>query len=201
MLNSNVLFDIHQIGVSGVDMYKYVHGCVLFLSGILCTSIFYPSRNHQINKDNYQIIHRIPAGLKAHTKFTGRQFLIINHDPFDWIDVKVTINTRTRENIAVATFLESGASIFVIPRIRAGEVYTLQTNNLEAQALPGLQDSLTQIYDLRILATTPWGQSSWDGRWERSASWAPARPRHGIHRPAVMAHGGGSIAPKNHDRA
>ena len=36
--------------------------------------------------------------------------------------------------------------------IAAGEVYTLQTNNLAAQALPGLQDSLTQIYDLRHLS-------------------------------------------------
>ena len=190
MLTSHVLFDIHQIGVSGVNMCKYVPGCALFLSGMLCTSIFYPSRSHQINIENYQIIYRIPTGLKAHTNFTGRQFLIINHDPFDWIDVNVAINTRTRENIAVATCLESRASIFAIPRIRAGEVYTLQTNNLVAQALPGLQDSLTQIYDLRILATTPWGQSSWNGRWEKSASWAPARPRHGMHRHEEMAHAG-----------
>ena len=128
--------------------------------------------------DNYQIIHRISYGLKAHTKFTGRQFLIINHDPFDWIDVNVTINTRTRENQSLQPSLESGASIFAIPRIRAGEVYTLQTNNLAAQALPGLQDSPTQTYDLRILATTPWGQSSWDGRWEKIASWAPCYARH-----------------------
>lgn len=145
-------------------MDKYVLGCILFFVGIFCTSVFYPSRIYQINTDNYQIIDRVSNGLKSHANFTGRQFLIINQDPFDWIDVNLSINPRTRENLVVETSIESGARFFAIPRIRAGEVYTLQTDNLAAQTLPSLQDSPTQTYDLRIFATTPWGQSSWDGR-------------------------------------
>jgi hypothetical protein len=56
--------------------------------------------------------------------------------------------------------------IFAIPRIRAGEMCTLQANQLTAQAFSGIQALPIQDYYLRILGTTPWGLSSWDGRWE-----------------------------------
>jgi hypothetical protein len=52
-------------------------------------------------------------------------------------------------------------------------MYTLQANQLTAQAVSGIQALPTQAYYLRILGTTPWGLSSWDGRWEQIASRDP----------------------------
>ena len=52
-------------------------------------------------------------------------------------------------------------------------MYTLQANQLTAQAFSGIQALPIQAYYLRILGTTPWGLSSWDDRWEQIASRDP----------------------------
>jgi hypothetical protein len=77
------------------------------------------------------------------------------------------------ENQVVAESVASDEIIFAVPRIRAGEIYTLQANQLTAQALSGTQALPTQAYYLRILGTTLWGLSSWDSRWEQIASRDP----------------------------
>jgi len=102
--------------------------------GIVCTSIIYTSQRYQNVSEHYQIIHKISDGLKSYAQFTGRQFLIINHDPFDWVDVTVAVNARIREDQVVAEFVASNEIIFAVPQISAGELYTLQTNQLTVQA-------------------------------------------------------------------
>jgi hypothetical protein len=146
---------------------------VSLLFGIVCTSIFYTSQRYQNISEDYQITHKISDGLKAYAQFTGRQFLIINHDPCDWVDVTVAVNARIRENQVVAESVASDEIIFAVPRLRAGEMYTLQANQLTAQAFSGIQALPAQAYYLRILGTTPCGMSSWDGRWEQIASRDP----------------------------
>jgi hypothetical protein len=147
-----------------VDLRKYLLLYVSLVFGIVCTSIICPSQRYQNVSENHQITHKMSDGLKAYARFTGRQFLIINHDPFDWVDVTVAVNARIRENRVFAESVGSDEMISAIPRIRAGEIYTLQANQLTAQALSGTQALPIQAYHLRILGTTPWGLSSWDGR-------------------------------------
>lgn len=156
-----------------VDLRKYLLMYVSLFVGIVCTSLIYTSQRYQNVSENYEITRKISDGLKAYAQFTGRQFLIINHDPFDWVDVTVAVNARIRENQVVAESVASAEIIFAVPRIRAGEMYTLQANRLTAQAFSRIQALPTQAYYLRILGTTPWGLSSWDGRWEQIASRDP----------------------------
>jgi hypothetical protein len=149
-----------------VDLRRYLFMYVSLFVGIVCTSVIYTPHQYQNVSEYYQITHKISDGLKVYAQFAGRQFLIINHDPFDWVDVTVAVNARIRENQVVAESVASDEIIFAVPRIRVGEMYTLQANQLTAQAFSGIQALPTQAYYLRILGRTPWGLSSWDGRWE-----------------------------------
>jgi hypothetical protein len=152
---------------------KYSLICVLLCMGMVCTAIFSCSRSYQNTQASYRITHNISDGLKVYANFTGRQFMIINHDAFDWIDVTVDVNVRKDSTSVVVESVDSDQLRFAVPRIRAGGMYTLQTYQLAAQTSPEAQVLPTQAYSLRILGATPWGPSSWDGRWEPIASRVP----------------------------
>jgi hypothetical protein len=157
------------------EFYKYPLISILLTMGIFCTSIFHLSKNFQNTTDTYQITYNIRDGLKAFASFTGKQFLIINHDSFDWKNVTVAVKARKVGNPAAVESVDSDEIVFAfaVPRIKAGEMYTLQTRQLTAQTSLDLQALPTQAYSLRILGTTPWGPSSWDGRREQIASRVP----------------------------
>jgi hypothetical protein len=123
-------------------------------------------KSHQPVSHHYKITDKTSDGLKAYTKFTGTQFLIINHDPFDWMDVTVAVNAQRIENQVVSAIGERNELILTVPRIRSGGMYTLETSPLAAEAATGISTLAARTYSLRILGTTPWGKSSWDGRWE-----------------------------------
>jgi hypothetical protein len=123
-------------------------------------------KSHQPVSHHYKITDKTSDGLKAYTKFTGTQFLIINHDPFDWMDVTVAVNAQRIENQVVSAIGERNELILTVPRIRSGGMYTLETSPLAAEAVTGISTLAARTYSLRILGTTPWGKSSWDGRWE-----------------------------------
>jgi hypothetical protein len=123
-------------------------------------------KSHQPVSHHYKITDKTSDGLKAYTKFTGTQFLIINHDPFDWMDVTVAVNAQRIENQVVSAIGERNELILTVPRIRSGGMYTLETSPLAAEAATGTSTLAARTYSLRILGTTPWGKSSWDGRWE-----------------------------------
>jgi hypothetical protein len=123
-------------------------------------------KSHQPVSHHYKITDKTSDGLKAYTKFTGTQFLIINHDPFDWMDVTVAVNAQRIENQVVSAIGERNELILTVPRIRSGGMYTLETSPLAAEAVTGISTLAARTYSLRILGTTPSGKSSWDGRWE-----------------------------------
>ena len=88
---------------------------VLLFFGIVYTSIFYTSQRYQNISEDHQINHKISDGLKAYAQFTGRQFLINNHDPFGWVDITVAVNARIGENQVVAESVASDEIIFAVP--------------------------------------------------------------------------------------
>ena len=53
--------------------------------------------------------------LNAQVRFTGTQFVIVNEDSFDWLDVKLEVNPGT---------LSKGYELRV-PRLEAGATYTV----------------------------------------------------------------------------
>jgi hypothetical protein len=88
----------------------FIYVCIIVCwNRLYCRNLY--AQQYQNVSENYQITHEMSDGLKAYTQFTGRQFLIINHDPFDWVDVTVAVNARIRENQVVA---ESVASAEII---------------------------------------------------------------------------------------
>jgi hypothetical protein len=155
------------------EFQKYPLISILLVIGILCTSIFHPSPNSHNTPDLYQIVYDISDGLKAYANFTGKQLLIINHDSFDWENVTVAVKAVKGGSPVVVESVERNEIAFAVPRIKAGEMYTLQTHQLTAQTSLAVQTLPTQAYSLRILGTTPRGLSSWDGRWEQIASRVP----------------------------
>jgi hypothetical protein len=157
------------------EFHKYPLISILLGIGIYCTSIFHPSQNSHNTPDLYQIAYNISDGLKAYANFTGKQFLIINHDSFDWENVTVAVKAMKDGSPVVVESVDRDeiSFAFAVPRIKAGEMYTLQTHQLTAQTSLAVQTLPTQAYSLRILGTTPRGLSSWDGRWEQIASRVP----------------------------
>jgi hypothetical protein len=147
-----------------VHKHWFIH--TLLCAGAASVFIFYASQNHQNISEDYRITHKMSEGLTAYAKFTGKQFLIINHDPFDWMDVTVAINTKKGNNQGVVESVDSAEILFTVPRIKTGESFTLQANSFTTPASPETQTLPTQVYSLKILGKTPRGQSSWDGRWE-----------------------------------
>jgi hypothetical protein len=157
------------------EFHKYPIISILLGIGIFCTSIFHLSKIFQNTLEPYQIRDNISHGLKAYANFTGEQFLIVNHDSFDWKNVTVAVKATKGGNPVVVESVDSDEIVFAfaVPRIKAGEMYTLQTRQLTAQTSLEVQALPTQAYSLRISGTTPWGPSSWDGRWEQIASRVP----------------------------
>jgi hypothetical protein len=149
--------------------------CVLLGMGIICIPPFYSPQSYQNIPITYQNTQTISDGLKAYANFTGKQFLIINHDAFDWRDVTVAVHARQGPTPVIVDSVDPNEIIFAsaVPRIRAGEMYTLQTRRLTAQTSLEAQALPTQAYSLRILGAAPWGPGSWDGHWEQIASRVP----------------------------
>jgi hypothetical protein len=145
---------------------QYLFIVVTLFIVIICTAISYTTQGHRPTLSQYEITHKISNGLKVYTKFTGKQFLIINNDPFDWVDVTLAVNAKRIANQVVSEAMDSDELILAVPRIRSGGTYTLETSHLSAN-LPTQTPMLTaQAYHLSIVSTTPWGKSSWDGHWE-----------------------------------
>jgi hypothetical protein len=148
-----------------------LHRCLFilvisFVMIISATAILYPMQDHQPILSQYEITHKVSNGLKVYTKFTGQQFLIINNDPFDWVDVTLAVNAKQTANQAVSETRESNELVLAVPRIRSGGTYTLGAGHLSANISTQPPVLTAQAYHLSIVSMTPWGKSSWDGRWE-----------------------------------
>jgi hypothetical protein len=172
---TDLMFGIDRVEHMMAEFHKYPFISILLSLGIFCTSIFHLSKNFESTPVSYQITYEISDGLKAYANFTGKQFLIINHDSYDWKNVTVAVKAMKGGSPVVVESIDSDeiAFAFAVPRIKAGEMYTLQTRQLTAQTSLGVQALPTQTYSLRILGMTPWGPSSSDGRWEQIASRVP----------------------------
>jgi hypothetical protein len=149
-----------------VALHKLLCIGLFLLIAVVTTTIFYTFRDDQSPPVHYKMSYKTSDGLKAYAKFTGKQFLIINHDPFDWTDVTIAINAMRIENQVVSEAGESDELIFPIARIRSGGIHTLEAGQLSADLPIGARPLTAQAYHLSILGMTPWGKSSWDGRWE-----------------------------------
>ena len=105
------------------EFHKYPLISILLGIGIYCTSIFHPSQNSHNTPDLYQIAYNISDGLKAYANFTGKQFLIINHDSFDWENVTVAVKAMKDGSPVVVESVDRDeiSFAFAVPRIKAGE--------------------------------------------------------------------------------
>lgn len=145
---------------------RYLLVYTLLLTVAVYAILVHPFQSRQPVSYHYGITHKTSDGLKAYAEFTGMQFLIINRDPFDWMDVTVAVNAQQIENQVVSAIGERNELILTVPRIRSGGIYTLETSPLAAEVATETPTVAARRYSLRILGTTPWGKSSWDGRWE-----------------------------------
>jgi hypothetical protein len=101
--------------------------------------------------------------IKAHVKFTGRQFLIINNDKFDWTNVRFLVRSQRHssdKNWPLAEFHHR------LSRIKAGSVYTLAVPFMADPASVDARDTAAPPYSLEIRCDTPQGPSFWAGRWD-----------------------------------
>jgi hypothetical protein len=103
-----------------LQLHKYLFLYIPLLIAIVCSTIAYTFQSHDSVSYQYKITQKTSDGLKAYTKFTGKQFLIINNDPFDWMDVTVAVHAKQIENQVVSQSAESDELILVVPRIRSG---------------------------------------------------------------------------------
>jgi hypothetical protein len=146
--------------------HKYLFRSIILFVVMICTTVSPIVRDHQPVLSQYQITNVASGGLKVYTKFTGNQFIIINNDPFDWMNVTVAVTAKRIDRQVVSGGGDRDELIHAIPRIRSGGMYTLETRPLSVNVATQTEALTAQAYHLRISSMTPWGWSSWDGRWE-----------------------------------
>jgi hypothetical protein len=149
-----------------LQLPNYFFIYVLLFAVIVCTTISYTFQNNSSTSYLYKITQKTNEGLKVYIKFTGNQFLIVNHDSFDWMDVTFAITTESIGNHTVSETMAGRELILAVPRIKSGTAYTVDASQLTADVATWARTPTALAYHLRILGTTPWGKSFWHGRWE-----------------------------------
>ena len=95
--------------------------------------------------------------LNASVRFTGTQFIIVNNDSYDWLNIKMEIN---------GSLLKSGF-ILKTTRIEAGETYTVGALQFAKKDGTRFDPGTYKPQSFDIYCETPEGENtSWSGGWE-----------------------------------
>jgi dissimilatory sulfite reductase (desulfoviridin) alpha/beta subunit len=116
--------------------------------------------------ESHKLVNASSTGLKTYVKFTGNQFLIINHSAFDWTNVRFEVEAAPVGKSSSEEAVRSQPVALSAPRIQAGGTYTVSTNPRGAGDGPSAHSSAPMPYHLKIWCDTPQGQSFWSGHWE-----------------------------------
>jgi hypothetical protein len=95
------------------------------------------------------------VGLNAEVTFSANEFVISNKNDFDWTNVQMQIN----EVVAIPGFSCS------IPKIAAGETYTVFSNRFFTPDGSQFDPTTTKIQRFTIACDTPKGPGSWSSTW------------------------------------
>src|SRR6266536_3878469 len=117
-----------KIGVNtGTNNVRYLFIIFMLSTIILFSAISDTFQSFQMISQSYKLVNISSIGLKTYVNFTGNQFLIINHNAFDWTNVKFEVEAApVRDNPSEET-LQSEPVVINAPRIRAGGTYTVST--------------------------------------------------------------------------
>ena len=95
--------------------------------------------------------------LNVSVRFTGTQFIIVNNDSYDWLNVKMEIN---------GSLLKSGF-ILKTNRMKAGETYTVGALQFAKPDGTRFNPVTYKPKDFTISCDTPGGENGfWTGGWE-----------------------------------
>jgi len=98
-----------------------------------------------------------PICLNAAARFTETQFIIENHDNFDWLNVKMELN---------GSFLSSGF-ILETDRMEAGGTYTVGALQFAKKDGTRFNPFTYKPQKIDIDCDTPKGENAfWNGSWE-----------------------------------
>lgn len=130
-------------------------GClILIILGIIILSgVFSPSKKSEIPPSAVQ--KREEIELKASVRFTGTQFIIMNNDSFDWINVKLEINPA---------FLKSGY-VYNAKRIKPNLEYTVGAMQFTKSDGTRFNPFAIKPKEIFIAADTPKGRGYYSGGW------------------------------------
>lgn len=95
--------------------------------------------------------------LNASVSFTGTQFVIVNDDNYDWVDIKMEVN---------GSLLKSGF-ILKTNRMEAGETYTVGALQFAKNDGTRFNPTVYKPKSFTISCDTPDGENAfWSGGWE-----------------------------------
>jgi len=95
--------------------------------------------------------------LNASVRFTGTQFIIVNNDSYDWLNVKMEIN---------GSILKSGF-ILKTNRMEAGETYTVGALQFAKKDGTRFNPGTYKPQSFDISCETPEGENAfWSGGWK-----------------------------------
>jgi len=91
-----------------------------------------------------------PTDLKASAKYAGGYFQIVNHDDFDWSEVRIEVN---------------GTYSARVQQITAGQAHYLKAAEFSKDDGTRLNPVLIKVRKILIKAKTPGGSEYWSGEW------------------------------------
>jgi len=128
-------------------------GCLGFL--LLVIIVYFIMFNPFASKEKE--IQPSSIYLNASVKFTGTQFIIVNNDNFDWLNVKMEVN---------GSFLKGGF-ILKTDRMTAGETYTVGALEFAKADGTRFNPFAYKPKKFDISCDTPKGENAfWNGGWE-----------------------------------
>jgi hypothetical protein len=96
--------------------------------------------------------------LNAEINFNGREFVIVNHDAYDWTFVKLQVNTGLRE----------GGYVLRTRKIRAGKTILLDSSRFaNADGMP-FDPRFIKPRNFSVWCDIPAGYGYWYREWEES---------------------------------
>lgn len=95
--------------------------------------------------------------LKATVEFTGTQFVITNNDEFDWVNVKMWINSLTGW----------GGYKFSHDRLQAGQTYTVGAMQFVDSDYKRFNPFLEKPRSFNIRCDSVKGEGSYRGEWKQ----------------------------------
>lgn len=120
--------------------------------------------NAQIPALKYTFTSTSSNVLKAYIRLTGIQFLIINKNQFDWINVRVDVNSDISQDHPLHRTIDPRPFMLTIPRINSGEAYSVEVTEFRREDGAKLAPETTPPESIKILSDTPLGRGSWYGK-------------------------------------